>query len=250
MVREKRWACHAYCLMGNHYHLLIETPEANLSVGMKKLNGVYAQMFNWKHDRSGHLFEGRFKAVLVERDSYLLEVSRYIVLNPVRAGLVKDPSMWRWSSYRATAGEEDAPDLLTVRFILSMFPGGTENYVARYKEFVLEGVGRTLWEDLRGGILLGGNDFAAKLNEHFSCRSGVKGVPKRQKHASRFPIEQALAEIQGGFDRDTRIYLAFVQFGYSLKEIGEYFGLHVSTVSKIAGAKRAEFQKMGSDPGV
>ena len=103
MVRF-HWICHAYCLMDNHYHLLIETPEGNLSQGMRQLNGVYTQGFNRRHNRVGHLFQGRFKAIVVDRDSYLLELCRYIVLNPVRAGEVSRPEEYRWSSYRATAG--------------------------------------------------------------------------------------------------------------------------------------------------
>src|SRR5207247_381934 len=98
------WLCHAYCLMDNHYHLLLETPQGNLSAGMRQVNGVYTQRFNRRHGRVGHIFQGRFKAILVERESYLLELCRYLVLNPVRAGIVRQPERYRWSSYRATAG--------------------------------------------------------------------------------------------------------------------------------------------------
>ena len=98
------WGCHSYCLMSNHYHLLIETPEGNLSQGMRQLNGVYTQCFNRRHKRVGHVFQGRYKSILVQENSYLLELARYIVLNPVRANMVGCPSDWPWSSYRATAG--------------------------------------------------------------------------------------------------------------------------------------------------
>ena len=94
------WLCHAYCLMSNHYHLLIETPDGNLSAGMRQLNGCYTQQVNRRHGRVGHLFQGRFKGILVEKDAYLLEMARYIVLNPVRAGMVASPADWPWSSYR------------------------------------------------------------------------------------------------------------------------------------------------------
>src|SRR4030043_1793691 len=96
------WLCHTYCLMNNHYHLLVETPDGNLSEGMRQLNGVYTQVFNRRHRRAGHLFQGRYKAILVQKDSHLLEVSRYVVLNPVRAGTVERPDQWKWSSYLAT----------------------------------------------------------------------------------------------------------------------------------------------------
>lgn len=100
-----QWQCHAYCLMSNHYHLLIETQVPSLSKGMKLLNGTYTQSFNRTHHRVGHVFQGRFKGILVEKDSYLLELARYIVLNPVRAGMVRSAKDWAWSSYRATAGQ-------------------------------------------------------------------------------------------------------------------------------------------------
>lgn len=108
-VARYRLLCHAYCLMGNHYHLLLQTPESNLSVAMRQLNGVYTQRFNRRHERCGHVLQGRFGAQLVDGDAYLREVCRYIVLNPVRAGLVAHPGEWRWSSFRATAGETAVP---------------------------------------------------------------------------------------------------------------------------------------------
>src|SRR5258706_8306926 len=113
VVERFHWLCHAYCLMDNHYHLLIETPDPNLSKGMRQLNGLYTQRFDRRHGRVGHVFQGRFKAILVERDSYLLELCRYVVLNPVRAKMVKQPKQYQWSSYRATAGIDAAPPFLT-----------------------------------------------------------------------------------------------------------------------------------------
>lgn len=106
------WYCHAYCLMDNHYHLLIETNSPTLSKGIKFLNGSYTQFFNKQHQRVGHVYQGRFKAILVEKESYLLELSRYIVLNPVRARMVRAAKDWPWSSYRATAGITQAHDCL------------------------------------------------------------------------------------------------------------------------------------------
>ncbi|MDQ6959345.1 MAG: transposase, partial [Mariprofundaceae bacterium] len=99
VIAQMRWKCYGYCLMDNHYHLIIETPEANLSRGMRQLNGVFTQNSNRRHGRCGHLFQGRFKSIVVAADVYLLELSRYVVLNPVRAGMVADPADWLWSSY-------------------------------------------------------------------------------------------------------------------------------------------------------
>lgn len=117
MVEKFKWTCHAYCLMGNHYHLLIEMPEPNLSQGMRQLNGVYIQKVNRKRKRLGHLLQGRFKAVLIEKESHLLEVARYIVLNPIRAKMTKAPSSWKWSSYSQTAGLRKLLSFLTTEFI-------------------------------------------------------------------------------------------------------------------------------------
>ena len=118
-ARERfAWLVHAYCLMGNHYHLMVETPEANLSRGMRQLIGVYTQRFNRRHGRVGHLFQGRYKAILVERESYLLELCRYVVLNPVRAGLVARVEDWRWSSYAETAGRARPGGPVTTGWIL------------------------------------------------------------------------------------------------------------------------------------
>jgi putative transposase len=116
-----RWLCHAYCLMSNHYHLLVETGSPTLSKSMKYLNGVYTQYYNRKHARVGHLFQGRFKGILVEKDAYLFELSRYVVLNPVRARMVRLAKHWPWSSYRATAGLALSPECLTTDWILGGF---------------------------------------------------------------------------------------------------------------------------------
>ena len=99
------WRVHAYCLMGNHYHILLETADGNLSKGMRQLNGVYTQYFNRRHNRVGHVYQGRFKAILVEKDAYLLELSRYVVLNPIRAGMVKSFGYQSFNELRATAGK-------------------------------------------------------------------------------------------------------------------------------------------------
>jgi REP element-mobilizing transposase RayT len=111
-VRQQHWLLYAYCLMDNHYHLLLETPEPNLVQGMRRLNGAYAQWFNRRHGFVGHVLQGRYKAILVERDSHLLELARYVVLNPVRANTAREPACYAWSSYRATAGAAACPGWL------------------------------------------------------------------------------------------------------------------------------------------
>jgi REP-associated tyrosine transposase len=123
-------------LMGNHYHLLIETPEGNLARGMRQLNGIYTQKFNRNHNRVGHLFQGRYKAILVEKESYLLELCRYIVLNPVKAGMAKAPEDWEWSSFMATSGLAPALELLSIDWILSQFESTLAKAQAKYVDFV------------------------------------------------------------------------------------------------------------------
>jgi putative transposase len=115
------WRCKSYCLMGNHYHLILQTPHANLSIGMQLLNGKYAQRFNGRHRRHGHLFGSRFYSVLIETDRHLHAALRYVARNPVEAGLCRGPADWRWSSYRATIGLEPAPRLLDSEGVLGLF---------------------------------------------------------------------------------------------------------------------------------
>jgi len=175
-IEQQRWRCHAYCLMDNHYHLLVETPEANLSRGMGRLNMTYAQAFNRRHERAGHLFQGRFHAVVVEKGSPLLELCRYVVLNPVRADMAAVPEVWPWSSYRATASgrvmELGSPDWLTVEWILQRFGSGDAHSRRAYRRFVREGIGAASpWDDLRAGGYLGGEKFLRSMTERLRRES-------------------------------------------------------------------------------
>jgi REP element-mobilizing transposase RayT len=139
VVEQMEWSCHAYCFMTNHFHLLVETPKPNLGQGMQRLCGRYAQGFNHRYGRYGHLFEGRYRTTIVSREPHLAELARYLVLNPVRAGICGDPAHWRWSSYRATAGLDAAPSFLAVGAVLSTFAADAELARERYREFVAEG---------------------------------------------------------------------------------------------------------------
>ncbi|HJV00815.1 MAG TPA: transposase [Burkholderiaceae bacterium] len=148
------WSCHAWCQMSNHYHLVVETAEPNLSAGMRQLNGIFTQASNRKHRRCGHVFQGRYKAVLVDRNSYLLELARYVVLNPVRAGIVADAADWPWASYRAMTGAATAPAWLQTDWILSQFHPSRKLAIARYVDFVRAGCkktgsGHTIRQDAR-----------------------------------------------------------------------------------------------------
>jgi len=225
------WVCHAYCLMGNHYHLLIETLDANLSKGMRQLNGVYTQTFNRKHNRVGHLFQGRYKAILVEKDSYLLELSRYIVLNPVRAEMVRSAVNWRWSSYRAMTGQVKKPVFLEVDWVLSAFGKRKSKAVAGYKKFVSEGKNQpSPWQSLKNQIYLGSDTFVEKIQLQIDGKKELSEVPSSQRR----PVAKDLSYYElNNSDRNKAIVEAYQSGGYTLKDIGEYFELHYSTVSGI-----------------
>ncbi|HEY0140192.1 MAG TPA: transposase, partial [Thermoanaerobaculia bacterium] len=156
-IVRSRWILHDYCLMGNHYHLSIETPECTLSTGMHRLLGRYAQRFNRRHQRRGHLFEARFKNILVEEEAYGFELSRYIALNPVRAHLVARPEEWKWSSYAARAGFAEAPRWLSVDPLLSELGLERDTQQREYRNFVLSKIDEsdTLMDNLTAQIFLG-----------------------------------------------------------------------------------------------
>jgi REP element-mobilizing transposase RayT len=231
VCEQFNWVCHAYCLMSNHYHLLIETPDGNLSQGMRQLNGVYTQRFNREHGRVGHVFQGRYKAILVEKDSYLLELARYIVLNPVRAGLVRSAKDWPWSSYRATSGQLQPPDWLTVEGILSAFGVRKTKATEGYKQFIAEGKNQpSPWTLLKNQIYLGSDKFVQRLQQRVEAGKDLREIPSPQRR----PIAKPLSVYEEkASDRDTAIFLAYHSGGYSMKEIGDYFGLHYSRVSQI-----------------
>lgn len=140
VVERFHWLVYAYCLMGNHVHLLVETTWPTLSAGIQRLHGIYGQRFNRRHGRYGHLYQGRFKSEPVERDAHLLATARYVVLNPVAAALCRHPGDWPWSSYRATAGPPGAPTFLALDRLLPLFGRDEETARHRYREFVDEGL--------------------------------------------------------------------------------------------------------------
>jgi len=183
-ITKYSWRLYAYVLMGNHYHLLFETPGMTLSRGMKDLDGDYVEAFNFRHSRVGHLFQGRFKAQLVDSENYLLEVCRYIVLNPVRAGFVKDPGDWIWSSYAATVGLAPAPSWLDVNAVLERFDHyDRETARSYYREFVASCIGSKAspWDDLVSGVFLGDEKFLRKVEEKVRERKWSHEHPRNQR---------------------------------------------------------------------
>jgi putative transposase len=250
VARRLRWLCHAYCLMGNHFHLLLETPRPNLSNGMQQIGTLYAQGFNRRYDRQGHVFQGRFKAILVERESHLLEVSRYVVLNPVRAGLTRWPEEYRWSSYRATVGLEPRPDWLSSDWVLAQFGASRRVAALRYRGFVRAGIWRdSPWSGLRGQVVLGGDAFLEALEPYFEEKLDARDVPHRQRAAPRPTLEaifRAAADTRRG--RDAAAREAYEGCGYSLAEIGRHLGRHYTTIKKAVERARARSDDSRPDP--
>lgn len=194
-ILQQHWRCYAFCLMGNHYHLLLETPEPNLSCGMRRLNGRYTQYFNRRHHRVGHVLQGRFKSILVERESYLLELCRYVVLNPVRAGLVSTPHEWVWSSYGATTGAHPAPSWLAIDPVLSLFDKNRERAVLVYRQFVVDGIGGTSpWLQLTGQIFLGSPAFRERVATMVDQQS-LANVPRAQTTPTRLNAVEILERV-------------------------------------------------------
>jgi REP element-mobilizing transposase RayT len=224
------WRCHAYCQMTNHYHVVVETPEANLSRGMRQLNGVYTQQTNRRHSLIGHLFQGRFKAILVERDAYLMELARYVVLNPVRAGMVQEAEHWPWSSYRAMIGQAPTPSWLETDWLLSQFGRGRSRARADYAEFVRQGTGRdSIWEGLRHQVFLGEEPFVERHRGLAKPLDQLREVPRAQRRS----LAEPLADFAGRYpDRGEAMARAFATGVYTMQAIADFFGVHYSTVSR------------------
>jgi len=201
------WVCHAWCQMNNHYHLLIETPEANLAKGMRQLNGVYTQRFNRLNGRVGHVFQGRYKAILVERDSYLLELARYVVLNPLRAGMVKRLEAWPWSSYLATCGQTPAQEWLQTDWILAQFGRQRASAIRKYVQFVHEGARLpSVWAQLQGQIYLGSEAFVKKMQAKIEKEPALNEIPRTQRRA----LTQPLADFGRRYDRNEAMARAYL----------------------------------------
>jgi len=226
------WRCHAYCLMDNHYHFVVETAEGNLSKGMRQLNGVYTQYFNRRYNRVGHVFQGRYKAILVEKEAYLLELSRYVVLNPVRARMVNQIEDWPWSSYNAMRGKVERYPWLETNWILGQFSGNRLKAIESYINFVREGVGLPpIWGELKQQIYIGSDQFVeSMLKKVAEDKKGVEDVPLMQHRILPKTLEKYSEQSSS---RNEAIRVAFKSGGYTMKQIGSYFGLHYTSVSRI-----------------
>jgi REP element-mobilizing transposase RayT len=235
IVQRFALICHAYCEMTNHYHLAVTTTEANLSEAMKRLNGGYAQWWNWRHEGAGRVYEAPFGAQIVQDDGYLLNVCKYIVLNPVRAGMVDWPEEWSWSSYRAMVGLEPMPAFMDFRRVLA----------ATSPDDPAEG-GRYLHEALRRPdaralriprtTIVGDDEFIARIAAFRAIRGPVsREVPRRE---GRRPLDIIF---RGAVTREARneAIAAALRDRWLVADVARYLGLHPTTVSKAASVAEA-----------
>ena len=236
----------AYCLMDNHYHVVIHTRRANLSRMMQHLNGVYTQAYNRRHRKVGHLFQGRFKGILVDEHAYMLEICRYVDLNPVRARIVRNPGKWPWSSYGAHTGQIPSPVWLDTPAVHGYLLGRNAATAAdrrkaalRYAALVAAGKGVKLWDEaLAGQIFLGGPEFVERMQALVELDPAAeKDIPRQQRRAPVKPIEYYVKQSGG---RDAGICEAVNDGQHSMTDIANALGLSVSRVSRIVGKAMSE----------
>jgi REP element-mobilizing transposase RayT len=240
----------AYCLMGNHYHLVLHTRAANLSRLMRQLNGIYTQRFNRRHGLAGHLFQGRFKAILVDRDAYLLSLCRYVERNPVAAGLVKQPDAWPWSSCRAHLGQAPTPSWLDTDGLHGYLlgapvkgPPDRGQAITLYAALLRNDSDRDLWaKGLRQQVFLGDEAFVSRMLAAAPAAARIDPeVPRAQRfHPKR--LDELLAE---GPTRETALYLAYKRHGFTMTRLAKEVGLSVSRVSRIISAIEEESRATG-----
>ena len=218
---------HAYCQMGNHYHLLAETVEPNLADCIRYLNGCYSAYFNRKYRLVGHVFQGRYKAIICQAETYLLELVRYIVLNPVRARMVKEPEHWWWSSHRAMLGLGESPAWLDATSLLKRFGEQPDQAKMAYRQFVLAGIGRTSpLAAVRHQTVLGDDAFIARLAR--SSESRDPDIARVQRRTSASDLDYYFNR----YDRKEAMARAYYSTHFSMNEIAKHTGVSTRTVSR------------------
>jgi REP-associated tyrosine transposase len=220
------WLCLSYCLLDNHYHLVIRTPVANLARGMRQLNSTYAQAFNRRRDRPGHVFQGRYGARLIQRDEHLLATLKYVALNPVEAGLCERAEDWRWSGHAALLGLTGS-GVVDVPATLALLDEQPDTARAIYRDATATEP-RSNMPAARGDVVLGDREFAMAAIGRTGRLS--REIPLRQRLAWRPDLDVLLAEGRAG------VLSAYHSYGYSQREIADHLGCHYSTVSRYLSA--------------
>lgn len=250
---------HAYVFMPNHYHIVVETPEPNLSKAMHYLNTKYAEHFNFKYKRSGHLFQGRYKAILCQREKYLLELTRYVHLNPIRAGLARKLKDYRWSSYREMTGGDEWRRIASFDWTLSQFDQNKYIALKKYKKHLAAGRGvseRIIEENTIEGMILGSREFALSIFDKYEMTAEKLKLasPKPTEIMSKISAEFRIPEdrIYKGRGRDniarkTAIVLIRKTTNLKLKEVAGLFNIHHTAVNKAINRLDLD---MSLDPGL
>ncbi len=249
---------HGYCLMDNHCHLLLETPAGNLSQIMHHINGAYTTYFNTKRVRSGHLFQGRYKAILIEVDEYAKELSRYIHLNPVRAGIVGKPEEYKWSSYRYYTVKTKAPEWLERNFILGYFEKKQATAMKRYHDFVsvlVDQEYKNPLADIANPVILGSKEFVAEIKERFmGDQKPDRDLPALRRLSSKLSFDQIEEAVNSALPldeklaRQVKLYICHRYSGRKLREIGNRYCIGLSGVtqaSKRTALKAERDRKFG-----
>ena len=245
---------HAYVLMDNHYHLLLETPTGNLPHIMRHINGAYTTYFNIKRKRFGHLFQGRYKALLVDIDEYAKELSRYIHLNPVRAKIVETPEEYEWSSYRFYIGKQKPPEWLYRDFVLGYFGKKLSSAQKEYQKFVSILTGEYYESplmDIVSSTILGTPDFIALIKDRYLSGKQIdKDIPALKELSKKTSMRAIFDEVDSVFERENslarniKLYLSQKYTSEKLRDIGRHFGIGESGVSQ---ANRRISKKIGKD---
>lgn len=235
---------HTYCLMSNHYHILLETPLGNLSQIMRHINGAYTTYYNIKRKRAGHLLQGRYKAILVQADEYAKELSRYIHLNPVRAGITARPEEYPWSSYKTYIGKAEKPECLKTDFIHQFFDKDKKEAKKQYRQFTNDLIGKEYDSPLKRTVastILGSENFIKEVTEkHLGEKKNYRNLPELKELSSKPSIEEIIEKVKKVIGEDEEmskaasIYLCRKYSGARLKEIGIYFGIGESGVSQAS----------------
>ena len=246
---------HGYCLMDNHYHLLLETPGENLSQVMHHINGAYTTYYNVKRKRSGHLFQGRYKAIVVEKDAYCQELSRYIHLNPVRAGIVKSVDEYPWSSYLSYIGKREEVEWLETGYVLAYFGKRVGTARRKYREFVEEAIGKSMEDPLKqvhASTILGGASFIAWVQDKIegntkeSDRRDVPALKALTSQPSLQKIQQVVAEVlkdDVSLIRKVGMCISQDTGGHTLGEIGQRYGMQGAAVCQSNRRFRQKIEK-------
>jgi len=233
VIKDYNWISYTYCLMPNHYHLLIKTLDPNLSSGMRQLNGKYTQRHNIRYKKFGHVFQGRFKSILVEDSGYHGQLIRYINLNPVKAKMVRSVADWPWSGHGEILGLSGKTGCVDADKTLACFHRDREQAKEEYKKYLSERIeDDNIWTDLHSGVILGSLKFAREIMDKYKDK-GTRENTKRERFAGRPALEEIFKDIYNREEKNRLIIRSFQEYGYAQTEIGDFLDLHYSTVSKI-----------------